>query len=149
MDIMAIRRKRMRQLIDERYGGKIVTFAKAIEREPNYISRVLRSKKGIGEEFCGYVEATLDLGKGWMSTEGEDSPGTGAEHLDSAFLYRCFKAVAAWIARGPHEISDENRVELACFLYEMFRDDKEVGDNTMIKWLDRWVSHARKSEPKQ
>lgn len=81
MDMHAIRRDRLRSLVDERFGGKQARLAEAIERQAGYISRCLAGTKGIGEDFARYIEARIGLPALWMDTP-PDGVGSTAPALE-------------------------------------------------------------------
>lgn len=70
MGIHEIRRRRLIELLNARYGGRQVDLARALSRPANYISRCLSdnnaNRKPIGEKFARYVETTLGLPQYWM-----------------------------------------------------------------------------------
>ena len=69
MTIYDIRRKNLRSLLDDLFGGKQVELANALERSPSYISRILSvhsdepspSTRNIGETLARDIEAQLGL----------------------------------------------------------------------------------------
>lgn len=65
MDLQAIRRKRLQQLVEE-YGSQ-TALADKLGIEQNYISRALRGTKGIGEDFAARLESSTGKPSGWMS----------------------------------------------------------------------------------
>lgn len=68
MDVQDIRKKRLRQLVQE-YGTQ-TALAEKIGCEQNYISRALRNgkgAKGIGEDFAARAERATGKPEGWMS----------------------------------------------------------------------------------
>lgn len=65
MDVQEIRRKRLRQLVDE-YGTQ-TALANKVGIEQNYISRALAGAKRIGEDFAAKLETATDKPTGWMS----------------------------------------------------------------------------------
>jgi transcriptional regulator with XRE-family HTH domain len=65
MDVKAIRRLRLQQLIAE--FGSQTALAEHIGVEQNYISRALRGGKGIGEDFAERLEKGTGKEPGWMS----------------------------------------------------------------------------------
>lgn len=64
MDIYKVRRDNLSQLIDRLFDGKQRRLADAIDRQPDYISRVLKGSKNIGEGFARHVESSIGLDKG-------------------------------------------------------------------------------------
>lgn len=75
MDIQQIRRARLAQIVTE-YGSQ-TALADKLDIEQNYISRCLRGKKRIGEDFAERVEVATGKPAGWMSRlekQGTDWP---------------------------------------------------------------------------
>lgn len=65
MDVQETRRKRLQQLVDE-YGTQ-TALADKLGIEQNYISRALRGRKRIMEDFAAKVEQATNKPPGWMS----------------------------------------------------------------------------------
>lgn len=61
MDILETRRAILRAFIAERFGGNQTAFARAVGRQPDYISRCLSGKKNLGEELVREFERLLHL----------------------------------------------------------------------------------------
>jgi hypothetical protein len=57
MEIVEIRRARLRVLLEERFGGSQADLGAAINRAPDILSRMLSGKKTIGEKFARHVES--------------------------------------------------------------------------------------------
>lgn len=99
MDIYDIRRHRLKQWIDEDFGGVAAQFARAVKSEPNYITRVLstneKHRKRLGEKLARQFEEALAKPKMWLD---QDPHGTqqikadyivlpiGAEHSPEDFV---------------------------------------------------------------
>ncbi|WP_444757167.1 S24 family peptidase [Pseudomonas sp. A014] len=70
MDIYEIRRSNLRELVTERFNGRIAGLAEAIDRAPSYLSRCLTGKtehrKRIGESLARDIEDRLDLPRFWL-----------------------------------------------------------------------------------
>ncbi|ANY85957.1 S24 family peptidase [Pseudomonas putida] len=70
MDIYEIRRQNLRELVTERFNGRIAGLAEAIERAPSYLSRCLSGKpehrKRVGEALARDIEDRLDLPRFWL-----------------------------------------------------------------------------------
>lgn len=64
MNIYEIRRENLARLIESRFDGRQRGLADAIDRQPDYISRVLKGAKNIGEAFARHVEKSLGLQTG-------------------------------------------------------------------------------------
>jgi len=77
MDIYEIRRQNLKRLLKQRFGGKQVRLASAIDRQPGYVSRCLSDgahRKRIGEDLARNIESSLDLQSGWLDQE-QQRPG--------------------------------------------------------------------------
>lgn len=66
MDIHEVRKQNLALLIRERFDGKQRRLADAIDRQPDYISRVLKGTKNVGEAFARHVEKSLKLPPGTL-----------------------------------------------------------------------------------
>lgn len=71
MDKYEFRRQRLLRLRDERCNGKISDVARAIGREPSYVSRMLYTegksgKKRIADNMVEIIENSFSLPRGWM-----------------------------------------------------------------------------------
>ena len=74
MDIYETRRTRLRQLVVASFGGQQVRLATAIDRQPDYVSRMLNGKKRIGEKLARIIESSADKPNGWLDTPTDNSP---------------------------------------------------------------------------
>ena len=68
-----IRVANLTRLMNEKFDGRQVNLARAIDTQAAYISRVLQKKKGFGEEFARKVEVMLDLPNGWLDDESNST----------------------------------------------------------------------------
>lgn len=72
MDIYEIRRKRLRQLIDEQFNGVAAHFARTVGSEPSYINRVLSDnpthRKNLGEDLARKYESATGKSRLWLDT---------------------------------------------------------------------------------
>lgn len=71
-----LRQQRLRQLIDEISNGSIAEFARKIDKEPSYISRMLypadkNGAKPIGEKIIAEICSKLDLPSNWFENDAE------------------------------------------------------------------------------
>ncbi|WP_421868141.1 S24 family peptidase [Marinobacter adhaerens] len=66
MDIHEVRRENLARLIKDLFDGKQRRLADAIDRQPDYVSRILSGKKNVGEVFARHIEAALGLDRGSM-----------------------------------------------------------------------------------
>jgi DNA-binding XRE family transcriptional regulator len=81
MDMAKMRMDRLRALIADRFDGNQSTFASAVGKMPNYISRLLKGSKRMGEDFAREVETILKLPPRYLDGLSEIKPATGP--LDS------------------------------------------------------------------
>lgn len=84
MDIYKIREERLRLLMTERFNNRQVQLAAAIDRKPDYISRILAGKKHLGEELAREIEKKLKLPERWLDQPVKGSPGVPGTAKDSA-----------------------------------------------------------------
>lgn len=78
MEIFDVRQRRLRELMRRDYSGKQKLLAAAIERDPNYVSRLLsngKHRKNLAEELAREIETKLKLAPGWLDRETDaDDP---------------------------------------------------------------------------
>ena len=79
-DISDIRRKRLADICEKRFGGHQSKMAAAIDKSANYLSRALSdgpNRKKIGEKFARDVESKLGLNSGFLDEVIDNqSPGS-------------------------------------------------------------------------
>lgn len=83
MDKYEMRRRRLQQLINDSYGGTAANFARAIERDPSYVSRMLypagkAGKKRIADDMIEHMEKKCGLPRGWFDNVS-DAAGKKAD----------------------------------------------------------------------
>lgn len=70
MDIYEIRRARLKQLIQEDFEGVAAQFARRVQRQPDYINRLLSSnkdhRKRLGEDLAREFESAIGKPRGWL-----------------------------------------------------------------------------------
>jgi len=104
MDIHEVRRQNLARLINERFGGKQKRLADAIDRQPDYVSRVLKGKKNVGEIFARHIEESLHLDRGAMdnvvfiSAEAHQAIGSDSDELSSSKIAEYAKNRAAKVS---------------------------------------------------
>lgn len=74
MSIHETRRSNLVRLIKDRFDGKQRRLADDIDRQPDYISRILNGSKNVGEKFARHVEQSLGLPDGYLDVP-EDGKG--------------------------------------------------------------------------
>src|SRR5574337_1665303 len=140
-----IRRRRLKQLRDEMFGGSNKDLSNAIERQPSYVSSVINGKKGIAEELCLDVERRLGLEEGWMSHEEGGPPlVTPKPAINADFMHRCTELVGARFRNKGRPTLQE--VQLSSYLYEMFEASAETTTNEqMMLCMDKWLDFAKRN----
>jgi phage repressor protein C with HTH and peptisase S24 domain len=75
MDIRKIRQMRLRQLIDDQFGGVDAVFAGKIGRAPSYIARMFTKKaehhRNISEQMAREIESICGLEPAWLDRAPE------------------------------------------------------------------------------
>jgi len=69
MQMDANRRRRLRALIDERFGGSQARFAAKVQRQSGYVARVLNGNRGFGEHLARQIELIVGLPIGWLDAD--------------------------------------------------------------------------------
>src|SRR5690554_4398553 len=69
MDIYETRRDNLAKLIEDSFEGRQRRLADAIDRQPDYISRVLGGSKRLGKKLARDIEPKLNLGEGWLDRD--------------------------------------------------------------------------------
>lgn len=76
-DIREIRRKKLKDLIDDVSGGNIADFARKIDKEPSYVARMLYPEgkpgaKPIGEKMAHHILHKFMLPLDWFNRDYDD-----------------------------------------------------------------------------
>ncbi|AWY45590.1 helix-turn-helix transcriptional regulator [Glaesserella parasuis] len=76
-DIREIRRKKLKDLIDDVSGGNIADFARKIDKEPSYVARMLYPEgkpgaKPIGEKMAHHILHKFVLPLDWFNRDYDD-----------------------------------------------------------------------------
>lgn len=100
-------------------------------------------------EALGVRALWLATGKGPKYVTDQTPLQEPTQFLNAKTLYQCFQGVNAYIADGSRPVTEEQRVELACYLYEMFHDQESVTKEKMALWLERMLSYAQASTRKK
>lgn len=84
MDKYEHRRQRLAELRDTKCNGKAVELARAIGREPSYVSRMLypegkAGKKRIADDMMEVIEKAFGLPRGWLDQEGGPNFGPAVQ----------------------------------------------------------------------
>jgi SOS-response transcriptional repressor LexA len=73
MDISEIRRRNLRQVIDQYFAGTAAELARALGKQPSEISRIFTSKqahrRNVGPRLARSIEAVLGKETGWMDKQ--------------------------------------------------------------------------------
>lgn len=135
--LRAERVARLKQIRDDRFEGSNTLLARAIKKQPDYISRALRGGKMIGEAFAREVESVLDLPARWLDGDAVEAAAEARAFLDAEALGRCVTAVDRWTLSAGAHLTTPRRMELVCTLYEMFFDRPEINEEQMVTFLRR------------
>jgi phage repressor protein C with HTH and peptisase S24 domain len=100
MDIFEARRANLLSLIAERFGGTQSAFASAIDRQSDYVSRLVHGHKGLGERLARHIEATLGLPSGWLDELHDEDSGLPPMPVDRDVVAVPVLAVTASMGRG-------------------------------------------------
>lgn len=73
LDIQAVRRKRLRQLVEDRFNGVSGQLADTVGRPRPNISQALSGARPCGEVLARAIEQKLGLAYGWLDRESDAS----------------------------------------------------------------------------
>ena len=141
-DLKEARRQRLRQLRDDRFGGSNTELARALGKQPDYISRAILGRKVVGEAFARELETTLSLPARWMDGDAVAAIAQDRVFLDAEVLARCISATARWALVDGARLTQIRRAELICTLYEIFFDRPETDEEQMVTFLRRQARAA-------
>lgn len=101
--------KKLREIIDTRFGGNQADFSRHIGKSPSLIWQYLNGHRSIGEKFAREVERKVILPRGWMDglSGKPEKPDTKVEN-ELEFIGH----MDAWDSSTP---LDEDEVELPLF----------------------------------
>ncbi len=89
------RRATVQRIIKERFEGRVVDFAKSIERSPAQVWQFM-NERSIGEKLARDIEAKIGLPHGALDGEQQSPPGFTADEVELVQRYR--KSKAQWRA---------------------------------------------------
>jgi hypothetical protein len=92
MDVYEIRRLRLNEVMNTRFGGRQIDLARALSLSQPYISLCLNAgtnNKKIGEKVARKIETALQLPKGWLDRwEGTgEMPYLSSEAIELALRF--------------------------------------------------------------
>ncbi len=104
----------------------------------------LESGGQLTSSYLPQLAAALGVNALWLAE------GVGPRHatyaqpeakikLDAGLMYRATLAVDVWLKSRPGKLTAEEKVELACYLYEMFADMSPTHEQ-LITFLERWAA---------
>lgn len=108
----ATRRKRLADLIRDRFGNSQSTFAARVDRQADYISRQINGSKGFGEKLAREYERIIGLEPGYFDQPIRD-PATGVR--ESAAVYTAI-APDDYPALVAHRVRDWDEGEQLALL---------------------------------
>lgn len=141
------RRDRLRELRDSRYEGSNTLLAKALGKQPDYISRAILGRKVIGEGLAREIEAALELPVRWMDGDAIEVVAQGRVMLDAEMLSRSIGATDRWVLLEGARLTPLRRAELVATLYEMFFDRLDTTAEQMVSFLRRQARIAQDRAP--
>lgn len=87
MDIEEIRRRNVRKVINDKYGGVVANLAEAINKPAGELYRRLKSgtkeSRNFGRQFRELTEQAADLPRGWLDIQHKDSGYITLESLEA------------------------------------------------------------------
>ena len=116
-----LRQTRLRKLIDDEFEGNQSRFAARIDRQPDYVSRLLSAKKGMGEDLAREIEHKLQLKTGWL--DQADTPKVAEDPP----AYKPGKKYADLIARRAGSLDETVQLCVLNLLEAITADRKENG----------------------
>ena len=137
------RRDRLRELRDARYGGSNTLLAKALGKQPDYISRAILGRKVIGEGFAREVETALELPVRWMDGDAIEVVAQERVMLNAEVLSLSITSTDRWALFEDARLTPLRRAELVATLYEMFFDRPDTTVEQMVAFLRRHARVAR------
>jgi len=79
------RRKLLKALIDQRYGGNVAAFARAIKKSPSQVHQWLSGHRNLGDAGARHIEKTIPgLWQGYFDGDPNPNPTQGRQHEDGA-----------------------------------------------------------------
>lgn len=100
MDTNEIRRVKLRQLIDERYDGKVARLAAFLDMKPPQLHRWLSGGQGVHENSARAIERDCGLPPGWLDLP-PDAPPLPEASIPSDDDYALIPQYSARAACGP------------------------------------------------
>ena len=76
-----IRRKKLAELIEERFEGNQSTFALAIGKTPTQVNMWLSGARNMTRDSCENIEKKLRLHRGWMDDDVDSPPSAALNRL--------------------------------------------------------------------
>lgn len=139
---------------------------KAARKDAGLTQKQLAKRAGCGQSLVANLESgrhatsfalpqlakELGVSALWLSQgkgprPSDAPPEVAPQLLDADFLYECCRAVDAWLAAGARQLSRKQRVEMTCYVYEMFIDNRDAGQAAMVRWIDRWLEFSSRDRP--
>lgn len=73
MDIYNIRKRNLRRIINDSFGGVAANLSRALDVQPNVISRIFtrneKHRRNVGNEMAREIERVVHLQPGWLDRE--------------------------------------------------------------------------------
>lgn len=163
MDISEIRRANVQLLVDTTFGGTQSALASAINRQADYVSRILHRHKRVGERLAREIEGLLELPAGWLdiahdveqpsdlvvTSEAviavpvlgiEASMGRGRTQPDHDLVVDYFRVTRSWIRAQLPTVSAPDQLAVLTAHGDSMRPTFDDGDLLLV---DRGVRDIR------
>lgn len=93
MQIYQIRKNRLRQLIDDQYGGKTSRFCEDTSENDTYISRIFHGKKAFTENIARRIEVAAKVKKNWLDGSGDSEPRATETTVDDHLIREAMEII--------------------------------------------------------
>jgi transcriptional regulator with XRE-family HTH domain len=111
---------RLRQLIEQRCGGKQAKFIKTTGISQSYLSMVLSGKRGPSAELIAALAVHFGDNVVWLITGQERGEGQGgAGRIDQERLLSAIATIEKAIQHSAHKLTPAKRAQLTLALYEL------------------------------
>lgn len=126
MEVQDIRRKRLRELVDERSAGNITAFADKVKKSSSQINDMLAARKPFGEKVARDLERRCRKPEGWLDHE-HDAAATQdlPSDLDYELLRSAIIVTERAIAARRVMVTPEARAALTLGTYDILREDQD------------------------
>lgn len=128
MDTNEIRRIKLRQLIDERYDGKVARLAAFLDMKPPQLHRWLSGGQGVHENSARAIERDCGLPPGWLDLPPDAPPFALPEPSNVSAAGPALSPALADLLASARPLPDADVKLLAQMARRIGRAD--IGDKT-------------------